>query len=81
LLSPDGHSIDLEIWAMPSEHFGSFMAGIPAPLCIGTVKLADGRTVKGFLVEHLATLQATDITASKGWRGYLQSLQKEGHAH
>lgn len=81
LLAPDGHSIDLEIWAMPSEHFGSFMAGIPDPLCIGTVKLADGRMVKGFLVEHLATLQAADITASKGWRGYLRTLQKEEHAN
>lgn len=81
LLSPDGHAIDLEIWAMPSEHFGSFMAGIPDPLCVGTVKLADGRTIKGFLVEHLATLQAEDITASRGWRGYLEILQKAGHAN
>lgn len=74
LLCSEGHSIDLEIWAMPSEHFGSFMAGVPDPLCIGTVKLADGRTVKGFLVEHWATVRAEDITASKGWRRYLATL-------
>ncbi|MEO1285494.1 MAG: allophanate hydrolase, partial [Pseudomonadota bacterium] len=78
LLSSEGRSIELEIWALPSEQFGSFMAGIPDPLCIGTVKLLDGRTVKGFLVEHWATAHAKDITASKGWRGYLESLQPEG---
>lgn len=77
LLSPDGRSIELEIWAMPSEHFGSFMAGIPEPLCIGTVRLADGRSVKGFLVEHHATLEAKDITASMGWRGHLETLKAQ----
>lgn len=78
LLSSEGRSIDLEVWALPAEQFGSFMAGIPDPLCIGTVKLADGRRVKGFLVEHWATVQAEDITASKGWRGYLETIQPEG---
>lgn len=77
LLSGEGHSIGLEIWAMPSENFGSFMASIPDPLCIGTVRLADGRTVKGFLVEHRATFEAEDITASMGWRRYLETLKAQ----
>ena len=32
---------------MEEEALGSFVALIPAPLCIGTLTLADGRTVKG----------------------------------
>ena len=37
-----GVAIDVEVWRMPVEHFGSFVAGIPAPLGIGKVKLEDG---------------------------------------
>ena len=47
------------------------MALIPAPLGIGTVTLADGRTVKGFLCETYATIGVEDITAFGGWRAWL----------
>ena len=46
-----GASIELEIWALSSAAFGKFVDAIPAPLAIGTIRLADGRSVKGFLVE------------------------------
>ena len=39
--------IEVELWQMDEEGFGSFVAAIPAPLGIGTVKLADGRSVEG----------------------------------
>ena len=38
---------------------------------IGTVKLSDGRTVKGFMCETAAVEGATDITHFGGWRAYL----------
>src|ERR1700736_3588939 len=44
-----GTSIALEIWALPAEGFGRFVAAIPSPLSIGTLTLSDRRTVKGFL--------------------------------
>jgi len=47
----EGAAIELEIWALPTEAFGRFVAAVPAPLSIGTVELGDGRAVKGFLVE------------------------------
>lgn len=47
---------------MPLEAFGGFIAGIPAPLGIGTIALSDGRAFKGCLMEGLATEGATDIT-------------------
>lgn len=73
---PDqGAAIELEIWSMPVENFGSFVALIPAPLGIGRLKLEDGQEVQGFVCEPLALEHATDITAYGGWRAYLASLQ------
>lgn len=66
-----GAAVELEVWALPLAAFGSFMAGIAAPLSIGTVTLADGRGVKGFLVEAAAVADARDITELGGWRKYL----------
>jgi allophanate hydrolase len=64
-------AIEVEIWAMDETAFGSFVALIPAPLAIGTIALADGRTVKGFLCEPHAARDAENITAFGGWRAWL----------
>lgn len=66
-----GGSIEIEVWRMPVERFGDFLAGIPAPLGIGRVRLANGSEVAGFLCESHAIANATDITASGGWRHHL----------
>ena len=66
-----GSAIEVEVWRMPAENFGAFLAGIPAPLGIGRVRLADGSDVAGFLCENLAVDQARDISESGGWRRYL----------
>lgn len=68
-----GGEIALEIWDMPVEHYGSFVALIPAPLGIGTLTLNDGQTVQGFLCEALALQAAQDITHLGGWRAYIQN--------
>lgn len=67
----DGAAIVVELWDIPLARFGEFVAEIPAPLGIGTLELADGRTVKGFICEPAALAQATDITAFGGWRSWL----------
>ncbi len=69
-----GSAISLELWQLPIEHYGTFVSGIPAPLGFGTVTLADGRSVNGFLCEHYATLNAIDISQLGGWRAYLQEM-------
>ncbi|MEO8602615.1 MAG: allophanate hydrolase [bacterium] len=66
-----GAAIAVEVWSMPVERFGSFVAAIPPPLAIGTVRLADGRSCKGFLCETIAAAAAADITHHGGWRAYL----------
>ncbi|SIN95651.1 allophanate hydrolase [Bradyrhizobium erythrophlei] len=66
-----GSSIELELWALSAAAFGNFVAAIPPPLSIGTIRLADGRDVKGFLVEPLATNSARDISSFGGWRAFM----------
>ncbi len=66
-----GAAIAVEVWEMPARAFGSFVAGIPAPLGIGTITLADGSAVQGFVCEALATTVAEDITEYGGWRAWL----------
>jgi len=67
--------IELEVWEVPTEAFGSFVAEVPPPLGIGNVELEDGTWVKGFICEGAALEGARDITAFGGWRAYLASLQ------
>ncbi len=69
-----GHPIATEVWALPPSGFGRFVAGIPSPLGIGTLKLADGTTPKGFLVEPEGLAGAQDISHLGGWRAYIASL-------
>jgi len=71
-----GAEIIVELWDVPVQHFGSFVALIPAPLGIGTLTLNDGREVKGFICEGAAVEGATDITHMGGWRAYIASLKK-----
>jgi allophanate hydrolase len=69
-----GSAIAVEVYELDFEAFGSFVAEVPAPLAIGTVTLADGTLVKGFVAEPRALDGATDITALGGWRAYIASL-------
>jgi allophanate hydrolase len=66
-----GASIALEIWALPADGFGRFVAAIPAPLGIGTLTLSDGRAVKGFLVEAEGVAGARDVSGFGGWREFV----------
>jgi allophanate hydrolase len=65
-----GSPIELEIWAIPTEHWGSFVAGIAAPLGIGKVELQNGTEVSGFICEGHVAASAADITQFGGWRAY-----------
>ena len=67
----DGAAIEVEVWELPLRRFGEFVAEIPAPLGIGSLELADGSWVKGFICEPTAIAHATDISVFGGWRAYL----------
>lgn len=66
-----GPGIEVEVYALSAERFGSFVALIPPPLGIGNVQLSNGDWVKGFICEPAGLAGATDITALGGWRAYL----------
>ena len=66
-----GAAIAVEVWAMPIQEFGSFVAGIPAPLGIGKVELENGESVSGFICEEYGVEGAQEVTHLGGWRGYL----------
>lgn len=67
----EGAAIAVEVWELPVSTYGAFVAGIPAPLGIGTITLADGSSVQGFVCEAAALRGAEDITRFGGWRAYL----------
>jgi allophanate hydrolase len=68
-----GAAVQLEVWELPEREFGSFVAGIPSPLGIGTVELDDGTFVNGFVCEGYATTLALDITHHGSWRAFLEA--------
>ena len=67
----NGAAIEAEIWSIPADQFGSFVDGIPAPLGIGKVRLADGTTVSGFICEPFGLKGADEITHHGSWRKYM----------
>jgi len=66
-----GAAIDVEVWSIPTENFGSFVAEIPHPLGIGKVQLADGRWECSFICEPCGLQGATEITEIKSWPRYM----------
>ncbi len=69
-----GSNLAVEVWDMPTQHIGSFLALIPQPLGLGTLELADGSRVHGFLCEGIALQGARDISSFGGWRAFLASV-------
>ncbi|PTY37645.1 allophanate hydrolase [Saccharospirillum sp. MSK14-1] len=69
-----GVAIEVEVWSVPSDAFGSFVADIPAPLGIGKLELADGRWVSGFICEAAGLSGATDISQYGSWKAYLAAV-------
>ena len=70
-----GAAIAVEVWELPSSELGSFLTGIPAPLGLGKVQLADGRWESGFICENYGLEGAVDISHFGGWRAYLTDRQ------
>ena len=68
-----GREVEVEVWSLPPAGLGRLVAAVPPPLGIGSVELADGRWVKGFICEGIGLGGATDITEHGSWRRYLAS--------
>ncbi len=68
-----GSPIELELWSLPIEQWASFLSVVPAPLAIGSIELADGRWVKGFVCEPCGLEGAEEITSYGGYRAFMAS--------
>ena len=75
-----GVTIEVEVYEMPLDAVGSFLALIPSPLGLGTVELADGRWVKGFICEPAGLVGAQDISHHGGWRAYMAERNRAPQA-
>jgi allophanate hydrolase len=67
-----GAAIEAEVWRLPAEGLGRLLTALPRPMTLGSVQLADGTAVPGFLCEPEALTDTEDITAYGGWRPYLE---------
>ena len=66
-----GAAIAVEVWAVPPEGIAAILQREPPGLCIGKIRLADGRDVLGVLGEPLLCEGQREITRFGGWRAYL----------
>jgi allophanate hydrolase len=71
-VAADGAAIEAEVYALPAAGLGALLADLPRPMTLGSVQLADGAHVPGFLCEPHALHGAPDITPYGGWRAYLR---------
>ena len=78
-VTDNGSAIEVEVWELPLRTFGELVADVPPPLAIGSLELADGRWVKGFVCEPAGLAHAKDITGFGGWRAFLHSLDPALH--
>ena len=68
-----GAPVEVEVHRISTAGLGRLLAGVPAPLGLGRVELADGSTVVGFLAESYALAGAPDITEYGSWPAYRSS--------
>jgi allophanate hydrolase len=69
-----GCAVEVEVWSLDVCAFGAFVSGVPRPMCIGSIELACGDFVHGFLCEREAIADALDISQYGGWRAYLDAV-------
>ncbi|MER6225528.1 allophanate hydrolase [Streptomyces sp900105755] len=72
-----GSAIETEVWSLPPEGLGRLLATLPHPMALGSVDLADGTSVPGFLCEPSALVDAEDITHHGSWRAFLQEAREK----
>ncbi|PXY30692.1 allophanate hydrolase-related protein [Prauserella flavalba] len=73
----DGAALLAERWLISPAGLGTFLAGLPAPLALGSVELEDGTHAVAVLCDAVAAAEGTDITSYGCWRAYLRYLSTQ----
>ncbi|HEY5051183.1 MAG TPA: allophanate hydrolase, partial [Acidothermaceae bacterium] len=68
-----GEAIEVELFVVPVDMLGTLLTQIQAPLGLGRLTLADGRSVSGFLCEAYVATTTHDITKFGSWPAYLET--------
>lgn len=79
-VSRGGAPVECEVWELPAARLGDFVAGIAAPLGLGSVLLEGGAAVPGFICEPIGLDEARDITDYGGWRAYQAAQARPARA-
>ncbi len=66
-----GRAIVVEVWELDDAGLGRLTAAVPPPLAIGSLELADGSWVRGFVCELGGLAGAEDISEHGGWEAWL----------
>jgi allophanate hydrolase len=72
-----GAAIEVETWALSAEAFGRFVAAVPPPLSIGSIRLGGGGLVKGFLVEAEGVAGARNISSFGSWPAFVAAGRRK----
>jgi allophanate hydrolase len=75
-VSSGGACIEVEVYRLPPDQVGSFLATVHSPLGIGELTLLDGSAVHGFICEPAGFVGSRDVTSYGGWRGYVAGIQR-----
>ncbi|SCU91648.1 LAMI_0E06722g1_1 [Lachancea mirantina] len=77
--STTGSQIQLEVYSVPKDKFGTFITMVPEPLGIGSVELESGEWVKSFICEEFGYTQkgTVDITSYGSFKTYVEYLERE----
>jgi allophanate hydrolase len=65
--SEDGAELVAERWLLPEAALGKFLAALPEPMLLGSVRLADGSSAVGFACDAVAAASGRDITRYGDW--------------
>ncbi len=80
--SEDGAELVAERWLLSEAALGQFLAALPEPMLLGSVRLSDGTSAVGFACDAIAATNGTDITRYGDWLAAMaaaQTGQAPGH--
>ena len=65
--SEDGAELVAERWLLSEAALGHFLAALPEPMLLGSVRLNDGSSAVGFACDAVAASSGSDITRYGDW--------------
>jgi allophanate hydrolase len=68
-----GGTLSGERWSLSAAGIGAFLAGLPAPMALGRIRLDTGEQIVGFQCDPVSAAEAEDITSHGSWPAWLSA--------